>query len=495
MNMKTFIDDFIASKDPKFAGKSKAKRIEMAQAAYYAKQNESAEDLNEAVTKIATHTSEINPAITSTVHKNSDLGEYHVKWHLNGIHQPKDDYFTDDLADAHHTAKAGIKQHERIVRQSKNSPKLVNEAIEEYSLDEIVEYIQTEEYEKLDELSKQALSKYITKSAADAGINASIQRDFGKEENHASKMAAQVFKAKKEKRLKGIASAVEKLVKEDIDESVDKQSDHVADIINHINAADAPTQKRHLAYLKSILHPNDYNHIAGLLKPTNEEFELEMTEIKESLDEGKTQVVKIKSTQFPGIEAHVSKDDDLEHHNVKFYVDHKLFPKSDYNTKDKDDAHDVARKGIAYLEKSMRAQAKNEALLDAIDGAHLTEAKKILESIIKDKVSIALGELKEAIKQGRGDNLGVYHDTYRGALEHAYKTAKDKGYDLHDEEYHTSTAHVDPKPSAGETKRLHFPLAKADKFQKKQMHVQIYNRGSDVARPGSSQYELNHYIA
>jgi hypothetical protein len=43
-----WIDDFVHSKDPKFASKSKEKRKQMALAAYYAKQrNESVEDLDE----------------------------------------------------------------------------------------------------------------------------------------------------------------------------------------------------------------------------------------------------------------------------------------------------------------------------------------------------------------------------------------------------------------------------------------------------------------
>jgi len=44
---KDFIDDFIKSDDPRFEGKSKSKRKEMALAAYYAKQRESVEDEEE----------------------------------------------------------------------------------------------------------------------------------------------------------------------------------------------------------------------------------------------------------------------------------------------------------------------------------------------------------------------------------------------------------------------------------------------------------------
>jgi len=91
----------------------------------------------------------------------------------------------------------------------------------------------------------------------------------------------------------------------------------------------------------------------------------------------------------------------------------------------------------------------------------------------------------------RGSNEGVYHDTYRAALEHSYGQAEKKGYQIHDEDYHKDTSFVDPKPAPGKTKSLHFPLSKNGVLQKKQMHVQVYNRGQE----SGSKYELNHYIS
>jgi hypothetical protein len=99
---------------------------------------------------------------------------------------------------------------------------------------------------------------------------------------------------------------------------------------------------------------------------------------------------------------------------------------------------------------------------------------------------------KSAVKEGTIDESeGIYHESYRGALEHAYGKAKAKGYDIHGEDYHKDTSFVDPKPANGSTKRLSFPLSKGGVVQKKQMHVQVYNRGADV----KNRYELNHYIS
>jgi hypothetical protein len=95
------------------------------------------------------------------------------------------------------------------------------------------------------------------------------------------------------------------------------------------------------------------------------------------------------------------------------------------------------------------------------------------------------------VKEGLDEADGIYHETYRGALEHAYTHAKSRGYDIHDEDHHKDTSFVDPKPANGSTKRLSFPLSKDGVLQKKQMHVQVYNRGADV----KNRYEVNKYIS
>ena len=136
---------------------------------------------------------------------------------------------------------------------------------------------------------------------------------------------------------------------------------------------------------------------------------------------------------------------------------------------------------------------KHESFFDAIQSDRLSEAKESLEDILAEKVVSKLLELKEAIAKGRGTAVSPYHDTYRSALEGAYKHANDLGFDVHEDDQDTSS--VDPKPSVGQTRSLHFRLLKDGKEHKKQLHAQVYNRGSEEGRPNSSQYELNHYIA
>ena len=49
--------------------------------------------------------SNTNTAIKTTIKKNTSDGEYVVKLWIDGVHQPKANYFTDDKEDARETAK------------------------------------------------------------------------------------------------------------------------------------------------------------------------------------------------------------------------------------------------------------------------------------------------------------------------------------------------------------------------------------------------------
>ena len=121
----------------------------------------------------------------------------------------------------------------------------------------------------------------------------------------------------------------------------------------------------------------------------------------------------------------------------------------------------------------------------------LSHATNVMNSMLRKDPSKKISVVKEDLDEARCGNEGIYHDTYSAALQHAYATADKKGYQIDDEDYHKSTAHVDPKPHSGETKILSFPLTKNGKTSKQQLHVQVYNRGNDVP----TKYELNHYIA
>ena len=54
----------------------------------------------------------------ATVHKDSDVGEYHVKFHTDGKHHVDADYHTDDKEDAHGTAKHWVGSKSAITEKA-----------------------------------------------------------------------------------------------------------------------------------------------------------------------------------------------------------------------------------------------------------------------------------------------------------------------------------------------------------------------------------------
>ena len=144
----------------------------------------------------------------------------------------------------------------------------VYESIEDFTLEEIEEFMQTEEYAQLDELSKTTLGKYIRKAAADVGhrsVAASQSAHhaldareraknpklaFAKSGNltiakmHANKMDTHISKTVSRK--EGIAKAVSRLTKESIDVQIDEKMAPGADAgkyIKDFEQSDAPQFK------------------------------------------------------------------------------------------------------------------------------------------------------------------------------------------------------------------------------------------------------------
>ena len=455
------------------------------------------------------------------------------QWYVGGSVKPVRVLDDDEVADI--LKKHGVTPPEReggdvgIHNQFKQQNE---ESIESYSIEELQEFL---DEETLDEISRNALGSYINKAAGEVAVNAAsmpvfshkntvntlqqanIKRTAGIAKavkklaepgkpnktgdyihNAVKDMDIKAYRATGEKdddkfdaldrgienRKAGIARAVdkEKIVKsgnalfdraqpiaatrkrnaakneevEDLDESGEKKSKHVADVINTIKGSDQPTKEKHLAYLKSIMDPNDYAHIERLLK--TEDMNMDNEEIEEGV------VIPFVSKK--------SKAD-----------------KADRDAKDKAGTEFVRN----YVKKnlpSITMKPKHESFFDAIQSDRLSEAKESLEDILAEKVVAKLLELKEAVAKGRGASVSPYHDSYRQALEAAYAHAASKGFDVHEEDQDSS--HVDPRPHKDETKRLHFRLLKDGKEHKKQLHVQVYNRGVDAPYPN---YELNHYIA
>lgn len=442
--MKTFIDDFVKSDDPKFAGKSKAKRIEMAKAAWFAKQKEK---LGEAKKLELVMTPDGYAAVSKKVKKVvNKLTKEDLEEEMQEIKDEVEKL--DEIGDtgnssvayqkAHYGDNAVMPDRDVVKKYFKKSKERVDAEKKEVK----------EEAEELDEISKKTLGSYINKATQDVSDNAytagSVHNDLSKTGNSTHEKTT----AQEEKRKAGIKKAVTRLTKEEAEEldekSSEKQSDHVIDIINNIKASDAPTKEKHLAYLKDVLPQEDYEHIERLLKT-------------ESVEEA-CEYILTKKDQA-----------------TKAYVAKKVADAKAAAAKKKDVKEEVEL-------------TKVESFFEAISTDKLSVATDLLQEIFGEKVSKKLMELKEAI--ARRNSANPYHETYRSALEAAYKHAADKGFDVHEEDQ--STTHVDPRPHKDETRRLHFRLLKDGKEHKKQLHVQVYNRGNDAP---ASKYEVNHYIA
>lgn len=85
----------------------------------------------------------------------------------------------------------------------------------------------------------------------------------------------------------------------------------------------------------------------------------------------------------------------------------------------------------------------------------------------------------------------VYHSTYSAALAEVVKTVESSGFAINEDDWFNHVNINSRKPNEGSTTRLSIPLYKADKLSKKQVHVQVYNRGYNIA----NNYELNFYIS
>lgn len=99
---------------------------------------------------------------------------------------------------------------------------------ENYSLDDIIDFMQTEEFAQLDELSKKTLGSYVKKSAGKLATASRLSRDLEKDAQRARnpvkkaglQSVSRMFQDKAHKRRAGINMAADKLSKEEVDEAL-----------------------------------------------------------------------------------------------------------------------------------------------------------------------------------------------------------------------------------------------------------------------------------
>ena len=91
----------------------------------------------------------------------------------------------------------------------------------------------------------------------------------------------------------------------------------------------------------------------------------------------------------------------------------------------------------------------------------------------------------------RGDSAkDVYWATYSSAISHVLDQAKKKGYEVDEDDVFREITTGQGKPSKGKTVRHTLKLTKNGKPQRKALHIQVYNRGTD-----KNTFELNFYIS
>jgi hypothetical protein len=105
------------------------------------------------------------------------------------------------------------------------------------------------------------------------------------------------------------------------------------------------------------------------------------------------------------------------------------------------------------------------------------------------KIIITESQLKKIITEKVMDQ--IYYETFSQAVQTARQSAEDKGFDLDENDWSTEITFGPGKPDVGQTIRASIGLTKNGKQQKKELHIQVYNRGHHTNRP----YELNFYIS
>ena len=159
----------------------------------------------------------------------------------------------------------------------------------------------------------------------------------------------------------------------------------------------------------------------------------------------------------------------------------KRAPKEDADELDKDLTH----KEEFELGESVRTERKKSFvdMLSRITNKAKENTK--LEKNRKIEPKLPKKELAEAKK----DSYQIYHPSYSSAVQHAEKHLNKQGYEIHPDDWFHHINAGPTKPAEGKTVSLHIPLHKDGAPTKKVAHIQVYNRGNDLA----NNHELNMY--
>jgi hypothetical protein len=127
-------------------------------------------------------------------------------------------------------------------------------------------------------------------------------------------------------------------------------------------------------------------------------------------------------------------------------------------------------------------------IYDKVNDANKTKMDKLpLEKLVNIAHKIMKKEDATVQTEAKSDYT-IMHKSYSDAMSHAYDVAKKRGYEVDMDDVSDKVAMGPRKPSEGKTNSHNLTITKGGKPVKKQLNVQVYNKG------GNTPFELNMYI-
>lgn len=162
-----------------------------------------------------------------------------------------------------------------------------------------------------------------------------------------------------------------------------------------------------------------------------------------------------------------------------------------YRVKYADDLKTIESISAVYLEKPTKLDFGGQDFENRI---FLSDTTKLIPIKISDADywNRVKYNLKKKASINENDNsVKLYHHSYTDAINTALGYLEKRGY-TYDKEDSADIIGINSKrPDEGKTTRVHLPIYKNGKLQRKQLHIIVYNRGDEVG----NRYELTTYIS
>ena len=145
----------------------------------------------------------------------------------------------------------------------------------------------------------------------------------------------------------------------------------------------------------------------------------------------------------------------------------------------------------AYKEHRKRLEAKREARLARKEARKSKFIEDVKDKSLNTEMAYGQGfdtakpmaDMSNINSAKSATGYELYHKDFSGAMQHAYKFAKSKGYTVDPKEIDNKVATGPKRPSKGKTNKYILGTNK-----KQNVHIQVYNMDN-------KRYELNMYIS